>query len=157
MKRRPTFMLLLSKFYDGKGDPMSWAWQTKAEKKARKKAERDAEVREAAIGLMGDPSAFEDIRAKLDKRAHGLLNKILRRRLNPRSDNIEVLNSVSRPVAELVTALRAKPQTMRDLTDTLVTRCAQSQASAQRTAYSLVSVLTACERAKRVGPFVELT
>lgn len=56
----------------------------------------------------------------------------------------------------VVSMLQARPHSMQELATGLTLQCAYSASSAQTLAYRHVSTLTACDRAQRTGPIVEL-
>lgn len=155
--RRPQVLRLLSRFTDSKGEKMAVHWLKPAEKKKLKANRKAAALAEAEAVTYGDTVTVTALKAKLDKRSHGLLDQMSLAHINPKVHNLEYVGGFSKAMASIVAALRARPHTMQELTDALAQRCSYSATTAQREAYALVSILTVSDRAKRIGPSVELT
>jgi hypothetical protein len=156
--RRPQFLKLLSRFTDASGEKVAVAWLKPAERKKLKANRKAAALAEAERETYGDTTTALAIKANLDSRVHPLLDRLTMQRINPKVSSLEVIGGFSSAMAEVVCALRNAPRvSMRDLTATLAQRCSYSATNAQREAYALVSILTVCDRAQRVGPFVELS
>lgn len=155
--RRPQLLRLLSRFTDASGEKVAVAWLTPAERKKLRQARKAAALAEAERETYGDQTTALALKANLDKRVHGLFDQLTLARINPKISSFEVIGGFSKAMAITVAALQSKPRvTMRDLTAALAQRCAYSATNAQREAYALVSILTVCDRAERVGPYVEL-
>lgn len=155
--RRPQLLRLLSKFTDATGEKVAVAWLKPAERKKLRAARKAAALAEAERETYGDQQSAWALKSNLDKRAHALFDRLTMERINAKHASLEVVGGFSSAMGTMIAALRNEPQSMRDLTDTLSQRCAYSATNAQREAYALVSILTVCDRAKRVGPLVELT
>lgn len=155
--RRPTWLRLLSRFTDASGEKVAVAWLTPAERKKLKQNRKAAALAEAERETYGDQQSAMALKAKLDLRSHGLLDQLTMDRINPKVASLEVIGGFSDAMGALLSALRQRPHTMRELTATLAQRCSYSASNAQREAYALVSILTACDRAKRVDAQVELS
>lgn len=155
--RRPQVLRLLSRFTDAKGEPMAVHWLTPAEKKQLKANRKAAALAEAERATYGSEDAVTELKAGLDKRAHSIFDQLTAARINCQTRSLEFIGGFSKAMATVILLLRSRPRTMQELTAELGSRCGYSASNAQREAYSLVSILTVCDRAKRSGPFVELT
>lgn len=155
--RRPQLLRLLSRFTDAKGEKVAVAWLKPEERKKLRAARKAAALAEAERETYGDEQSAWALKSQLDKRVHGMFDDMTLERINPKVASLEIVGGFSNAMGALIVALRTAPQSMRDLTDTLAQRCAYSASNAQREAYALVSILTVCDRAKRVGPLVELS
>jgi len=155
--RRPQLLRLLSRFTDAKGEKVAVAWLSKDERKKLRAARKAAALAEAERETYGDEQSAWALKSQLDKRAHGMFDEMTLERINPKVASLEIVGGFSNAMGALIAALRTAPQSMRDLTDALSQRCSYSATNAQREAYALVSILTVCDRAKRVGPLVELS
>lgn len=154
--RRPQVLRLLSRFTDNKGEFMAFHWLTPAEKK-KLKAARKAKTHEAVEAqVYGDRSIVMGLKACLDTRSHALLDRMTKARINVKRDRVEALVGFSTEMGIIVAKLRERPHTMQELIEIIETECSVTQATARRDTYALVSILTVSDRAKRVGPYVEL-
>lgn len=154
--RKPQLLLLLSKFADIHGQPVSNSWMTKQERAAvAKKKKQSASVERETI-MYGCPDMAEEIRLKLDKRARPLFNRYTKAGVNIFKDSLSTIASIDRPMAETIKLLKLRPHTMKDLTAALAQKLTKSEAAAQRDAYVCASILTVSDRAHRVGPNLEL-
>ncbi|SFJ49939.1 hypothetical protein SAMN03159338_1577 [Sphingomonas sp. NFR04] len=150
-KRRPQMMRLLDRFSDGTGKKMSEAWKTRAEKAAaRKKPEPTPPA------PMPDEEGVMALKTHLDLRAHSTIDKMVRNRIDPRHAHIEVVAGVNRIMAAVISALRERPHTMRELTACIAQSFSLSAQNAQRSTYATVSILTVCKRVQRNGATLEL-
>lgn len=154
--RRPLFLRLLDRFLDAQGKPMSLPWLSAAEKKAQRDEQRAAEKASKEAQVFGDADAVMALKTHLDLRAHPVINKFVRLRLNPMKAPIETVGAVTRPLAVVIQALRSRPHTMRELTSAVATACGYSAQNAQRETYATVSILTACGRAQLRDQLLEL-
>jgi hypothetical protein len=155
--RRPQWLRLLSRFTDASGEKVAVAWLTPAERTKLRQNRKAAALAEAERETYGDQKSAWALKSKLDNRAHGLFDQLTLDRINPKFASLEVFGGFSDAAGAVIAALRARPCSMRELADTLAQRCAYSASSAKREAYALVSILTVSDRAKRVGPNVELS
>ena len=155
-RRRPLMLRLLEKFNDAQGKPMSLPWLTKVERKDRRDAQRAADLADDAADTFGDAEAVMELKVGLDKRAHPLIDRFVLMRTNPKIASLEVVGGVSRVMSCVLSALRERPHTMRELTARVASQCAVTASSAQRDTYATVSILTACERVTRSGKTLEL-
>lgn len=178
--RRPLLIRLLEKFLDAQGRPMSLPWLSPAERRARKKAEREAEeddtpappkidpqVQRVATtqanratlvqDVIGDGETVTALVAQLDTRATRTFNKLVAGRVDPRRASLDTIGAAHPAMSIVCGALSQRPHKMTELTALLASRCGYSASNARREAFAHVSILTACERATRSGQFVELT
>lgn len=69
---------------------------------------------------------------------------------------LETIAAANPSMGAVVSMLKQRPHTVAELTVGLVKNFAYSASYARRIAFDHVSTLTACERAERTGPIVEL-
>lgn len=136
---------------------MAFHWLTPPEKKKVRQARKARALAEAERATYGDAgTTILSLKATLDRRSHAMLDRMSKRRINPRLSSLEVIGGASASMLQVVSLLRDRPHTMREIADALAHRCNYTASNAQREAYALVSILTTCERATRNGPHVEL-
>lgn len=155
--RRPQWLRLLSRFTDAKGEKVAVAWLRPDERKKLRAARKAAALAEAERQTYGDEQSAWALKSQLEKRVRPFFDRLTMDRINAKHASLETIGASSHTMGVVIEALRARPLTMRDLTDTLSQRCSYSATNAQREAYAIVSILTACDRAKRVGALVELS
>jgi hypothetical protein len=155
--RHPQMQKLLSRFTDAKGEMMSVHWMSPAEKRRLKEQRKAQALAEAELRTYGDPTIATGLKAKLDTRVHALVNRMSFQGINPHSADLPRLAKASGPMAAVLDHLSTKPRsTMQELTAAVAQRTSVSDGTAQRDAYAAVSILVACDRAKRVDAIVEL-
>lgn len=135
---------------------MAFHWLTPKEKKQVRAMRKKASLEEIEALVYGDRSIVMSLKASLDRRVHPLLDRMTRARINPRTQSLEAVAGFSDPMQFVISLLRMRPHTMSEVTAELTRKCSLSASTAQRDAYALVSILTVCDRAQRVGPSVEL-
>jgi uncharacterized protein with PIN domain len=144
--RHPRFLMLLQRFNDSDGTPMSEQWLSDAEKAERKKEREQALFAEAIMETFGDAAVAARLRASLDKRVHPTLDKCIRRRINPMNADLRRLATISKPMKSAITALQAQPQTLTTIAAAIASDASVSASTAKRHASAVVTFLKRCGR-----------
>jgi hypothetical protein len=151
--RYPTTLRLLARYSDANGESMAFHWLNPADKKKVRDSRKAKALLEAERRTFGDPQIVADLKAKLNKRAHGLIDQMSDRDFNPFTAPLAELARFSCPMKTVIEALQTAEQTTDGLTAEIAHRCSLSASTAKLDVQALTAILIACDRAERVGPY----
>lgn len=153
-ERRPKLINVLDKFMDGQGRTMAWDWLNRQERKKRREQEKQEAMALAEELTLGTDAT--GLRAEMDPRAFTHFDKLMERRVDPRSADLDDIATASPAMNAVISALRTAPQTTDGLAAAIAFECGLSASTAMRDAQALTTLLTSCDRAQRDGPTVRL-
>lgn len=142
---RPKVIMLLDRFNDAEGKPMSHAWLTRGERATRKRALRDESL--IAVGLAHD---YRDATHEATAARCG------RDKIDPRTCDRNALATLSRNLGIVVGRLRSSPATLDDLAAELREHRQHTESYSMRAVRREASFLISMGRARYAGPVLEL-
>jgi hypothetical protein len=121
-------------------------WLSDKDKRKLRELRKARAQQTADRQTFGDPAVGAELRASLDQRALPILDRCVDHRINPLTDELGKLRTVSKPMNSAITALLRAPTDRDTLARSLASERGLSATTAKRETDALLAFLKRCGR-----------